>query len=1079
MPCVATFLAICTSSAQIQQVRSVPSPEVANLGTFGSIPVGHYTGTPDISIPLYTLSVGNLKLPITASYHISNVKPHIPPTCLGIGWSLFAGGYIARTVHGWQDEKKYGKTNGGYYFHHADIKSLDASSDRKRELEKLNEKFKDIGYDGQYEVSADEFVFNFNGYSGSFFMDADGKWRVISDQNIKVEFNEDTGFKSIDDLFNGAVQRGYVKDNNQLLFDKFTLITPDGARYEFGGGNATEYTVPYYNQVHGDVVATCWRLVKITTPENRVVNFKYAADSYMCNIHYAPQLVKYHKKGQNLKIVNEGRSGFSGFLTMPSRLRQISTDDETVNFEYFRDNKYGSMFLQNSGCLYWEAKNGENTGYRYEYGRRNEIESPRDRFTLFLDLSLKINPSENDIREAIANKITHDRLSSINVLKAKDSLLTINFDVYGIERANNRTHPSYNDRRRFLQGITFISKEKVSPNIDEKWDVGLDDPEAYTGEPIMKKNGSSSILKPQNPGSGVPVVPYTNVRYEYAYRFYYNTATDQLDDWPERSPFTFTDSWGYYKRDETGNYCDYGKGEWIMSKTMLESYYKERAASLQTTKIYVLHTIIYPTGGKTVFDYELNDYSKQFDFRTGEVRNNVGYSGGLRVKKIRNLSPTGDILYSKEYIYKDKIGGKSSGVSKGAVQYCDTIYLDKNKSDYLTFYSFDDHAACPINFNTPDVGYTTVFEDIKDGDGKFLKRTKFTYSNFDTDAYGHKHIDQLPDYKANVFGTYSFSPFTSLAFERGKLLSEEVMDENGKVLEKNTYEYVRTSGEPCTTISQENYQGQAMSYLFKTFTNRYLTAVHTKHSMLQGGTYTDSRKYLYNNYGLVSRIENLSADGDKTTTNYTYNFDKKSDYGWMLEKNIIVPVVTQKSKGNSSLWNESVYYKSASGAPYVYRQTSGWSQTGTDAPTDSRVDVLVIRADKYGNPIEEERLGIKNIFLWSYDGQKMMASIQNSSYEEVKNALGMSPEDYSTLKDEDFIYANLPSLHKKLPQALITLYMYDKYKRLNCTIGPNGGGHMYEYDMLDRLRKISRFNGHNFEPVKIFDYHYLYNNDYR
>ena len=57
--------------------------------------------------------------------------------------------------------------------------------------------------------------------------------------------------------------------------------------------------------------------------------------------------------------------------------------------------------------------------------------------------------------------------------------------------------------------------------------------------------------------------------------------------------------------------------------------------------------------------------------------------------------------------------------------------------------------------------------------------------------------------------------------------------------------------------------------------------------------------------------------------------------------------------------------------------------------------------------------------------------------------------------------------------------MYDKYKRLNCTIGPNGGGHMYEYDMLDRLRKISRFNGHNFEPVKIFDYHYLYNNDYR
>ena len=44
-------LSLCIK-AQIKPVFNVSGPEVSNLGEYGTIPVGHYTGVPDISIPL-------------------------------------------------------------------------------------------------------------------------------------------------------------------------------------------------------------------------------------------------------------------------------------------------------------------------------------------------------------------------------------------------------------------------------------------------------------------------------------------------------------------------------------------------------------------------------------------------------------------------------------------------------------------------------------------------------------------------------------------------------------------------------------------------------------------------------------------------------------------------------------------------------------------------------------------------------------------------------------------------------------------------------------------------------------------
>src|ERR1700740_2827459 len=68
-----------------------PSPEAAMLGRFGDIPIGYYTGTADISIPLYTIKEDGIEVPITLSYHSSGIKVADQATDVGLGWMLEPG----------------------------------------------------------------------------------------------------------------------------------------------------------------------------------------------------------------------------------------------------------------------------------------------------------------------------------------------------------------------------------------------------------------------------------------------------------------------------------------------------------------------------------------------------------------------------------------------------------------------------------------------------------------------------------------------------------------------------------------------------------------------------------------------------------------------------------------------------------------------------------------------------------------------------------------------------------------------------------------------------------------------------
>jgi len=103
------ILLICISQIQfsfgqfktdLSPMVNYQSPNSATLGKFGDVPVSLYTGTPDISIPIYKITERNVELDINLQYDAKGVRVEDVPGWVGQNWSLNAGGVITRTVRG-------------------------------------------------------------------------------------------------------------------------------------------------------------------------------------------------------------------------------------------------------------------------------------------------------------------------------------------------------------------------------------------------------------------------------------------------------------------------------------------------------------------------------------------------------------------------------------------------------------------------------------------------------------------------------------------------------------------------------------------------------------------------------------------------------------------------------------------------------------------------------------------------------------------------------------------------------------------------------------------------------------------
>ena len=90
---------------ELARMLKIPNtPEAQAFANYGNTSVSLYTGVPNISIPIYTISGRELDLPISLTYNASGVKVGQLASQVGLGWNLNVGGRISRIINGLVDD---------------------------------------------------------------------------------------------------------------------------------------------------------------------------------------------------------------------------------------------------------------------------------------------------------------------------------------------------------------------------------------------------------------------------------------------------------------------------------------------------------------------------------------------------------------------------------------------------------------------------------------------------------------------------------------------------------------------------------------------------------------------------------------------------------------------------------------------------------------------------------------------------------------------------------------------------------------------------------------------------------------
>ncbi|MDW7694037.1 hypothetical protein R9C00_04730 [Flammeovirgaceae bacterium SG7u.111] len=215
-----------------------PTPNAASILRYIETPVGHFTGVPNIQIPIYTVQSKTLTLPISLSYHAGGNKVGDIASWVGLGWSLSPQPSITRVMRGLPDEGGYG------YFNDPGLEALLEDPDETDLLD-----FQKKVYEGQADGDPDIFMYSLpDGKSGEFFYDqTEEEFYTNPHENIIITFD----------------------DTNQ---GKFKIVSDDGTTYIFDQVESSSWT--------GSGIATTWYASKIVNASKTdQIEFTYASEN--------------------------------------------------------------------------------------------------------------------------------------------------------------------------------------------------------------------------------------------------------------------------------------------------------------------------------------------------------------------------------------------------------------------------------------------------------------------------------------------------------------------------------------------------------------------------------------------------------------------------------------------------------------------------------------------------------------------------------------------------------------------------------------------------------------------------------
>ncbi|MEA1786088.1 hypothetical protein U1E44_08300 [Arenibacter sp. GZD96] len=1009
--CISFITIFCMNAQNYtrSQEFAVMNPNSYEIPRFGLAKINQYTGKADLNFPMFSINLAGKEIPFSLSYDTGGVRVSQESSWVGLGWNLTGIPIIAHQINQKSDIGNKDHPSTGYCY--------EPKLPNGTETEELNyfSWVSSGAYIGPYrepDTQPDLFIANLIGSTVQFQLTQKTQTGniqalILNDSNAIVTFNENNQNFTIRD------EDGYVYEFTHIEYTT-TWSEPAGSSlYEedrpeqitgqFGDTN--------YNNEYERFIPSSWYVDRITSPDGEELEFKYEYES-----------------------------------------------DGKPNVTLSHPIYYGSTKV--TTCL---RLNGGNLGNEFNFGNLDDITASRT--------IQEIMVLDEIVHKSSGNKWKFKTSPRLDLFSYNNTTTLAGFSGYG----NN-----YDPIPKKLHEIEVISLAGKSIK-------RIEFQQSYFDEFKINDLNNKSYLRLKLDGFRI---------FDQQYAFKYNCA----DALPEKHSMS-TDFWGFYNGHENtrrvpyvkfdSDVCTLENPDVINSNIEIDGAIK--GSSYEHALIGSLREVRYPTGGTTIFEYEKNTVTMDignteltadhFNFpylfqhnlepdypKSGMVNQNLKIVpvGGLRVNTILNLGSNGDPLLKKSYLYEEqKSNGDvvSSGRLMDAIGHYKSVIQVSQNAQVLSNLIISSGNVFGSNGSAmgSHIGYGRVVELSESADG--LSNNGKVVSFFINEPN-----ESLRDEGNGIKFAVETNPMTAEHLN-GKITRQEIWDGSNflKQVTDHTYRYDSIDFPIGYKVFYSFINGLIADV---PITNKLVTDFYhfTPRKYIALLTESTAREYLngveltsrtFNTYNAKDRLSSTERIGSRGTndlirTEFYYPYD--TDYGvnsFLISGNlsslnqINAPLYKRYYNNGSLVGHELTKYSDFIGKTKPIGAYFSKSDTGLGS-MDLRVQYD--RYDSYGN-LTQYRLsnGIPISAIWGYNGQYIVAKIENVSYGQIENlvAFGSGFEIGNTGLSQ----VQKESL-RSLQNAMVSYYDHDPLVGPTIVSDTRGYETSYTYDNFNRLVTI-------------------------
>jgi len=1092
------------------------TPDAAVASKFTDIPAGNYTGVADFSIPIYTINVDGVSIPISLQYTTTGIKVGEIASRVGLGWSLNTGPSLSHQVIGRPDDKElfrkptlysvFGLPEGcaGGHYGYNDPCGILLSG---------------IGITSNPSINTPDLVPDIFSYSllngsGQFIMDFSGAFGIPRPYNlIKIKPVITSGMEMID-------EKGII-----YTFQNF------------------DFDLKHYNSCMGSNVpidtdtTPNYKIKTIKLPNQEIINYNY-------KIGISSYYITSISEQQN--IYNKISTSNAPFETLPASNCKNTThsNDGPITEIDFNDGKV---------LFYYNTDPEEATGSTRQdlpgdvYLTRVIVKDKSSH--VIKDVSLGydyfVSPNEDPENYPDAASNYPDVFKRLKLINVKDNLSLGEYKLFYHGDETGKTLPNRLSYSQDFYGVyngqpnsTGIATVKA-----KGWDNIV---KVYLGankEPDINYGVVGNLKKIQYPNGGYTEITYeaddykdadaiygyeshqseeTNLEMPYiefeildnGFPIYNQTLTLEDSNCPEDSQGQNTWStpmWELSKKNTSGSYI-FHKDGLVCTKT--ES--RVDGPGIYRLKVYERSIdggqIPVPgTGTRTIT--AKYSWINEYVVSDSDVRK----TGNIRIKQIESNSiDAGEIL--RKYTYLDPITNQTSGKNAGEERFVSLSYnviglgppgVHGPGRSVNQLNRINNPGWQTATVRGKAVGYDYVqeiYESSLNPNENYKKQYKFL-----NDLYIHHSYN---------YGSPINVSWPTLDLERGLMLEEKLYNGNGDSIRVSKMEYDYDSffnqfatmnyfAPPANTVHRIIAQGLEVklkkidvgaaltpTYYFINqpfdITNIWIKNVKTTTTDYvnnQPAVVTEQTTAYSTNSGQnrhtfpESQTSTVVGSGITSSQSYKYAHDSNN---YLKEKNIIsIPLETEvKNNGKTISKTETLYPDSEQQAKErILNNTENKDiplprtvlSYNLDNLNISDLEVNYDFYDNKGNLLQyTTKNGVSTAIIWDKSQTQPIAKVEGASYAQASAVAG----DIVTASDQSqagYTEANLLAkldtfrTNGTLAGFQITTYTYKPLIGVSSITPPSGIREVYIYDTANRLQEVRDITGN---ILKSYEYHY-------